>query len=190
MRSRLHARRNAVTMLVTVAILGGFAALALMVEVTAAQAETRHFTDPAGDMTSGQQIHPGDIEAVTVRHETRLRVTVRHEDLQPHAHMGATLFIDTKTDRPGPELVLFAGLSAGTDYIIKRAHKWEPAGDPLTCFHRVGLDYVKEKSTFVVGRACLGDVDEVRVALRVSGPSRKAVDWLRARRAFTPGVSR
>lgn len=163
---------------------------ALTLSVVPVHAETRHFADSAGDMTSGQQVHPGDIEKVTVIHENRLRVTVRHHDLQPDAEIGANLFVDLDPDRRGPELVLTAGLFEGTDYYLTRARNWQAVGEHLTCFHSLDLDYAKSRSSFVFGRSCLGDVDEVRVALRVSGPSNEAVDWLQGRRAFTDCVSR
>jgi hypothetical protein len=166
------------------------AAVLLLLLAAPARADTRQFTDAVGDMTSGQQIHPGDIESVTVSHENRLRVTVRHNDLQPDYQVGASVFIDTDPGRPGPELVLTGGLFEGTDYYLTKAQDWKSAGEHLTCFHRIALNYAEDTSTFIIGRSCLGDADQLSIASRVTGPSMEAVDWLKGRRLFTPSVAR
>jgi hypothetical protein len=162
----------------------------LAMSAAPASADTRHFADASGDMTTGQEVHPGDIEDVVVRNAHRLHVSVSHADLAPDAVTGAQLFIDTDAERRGPELVLSAGLYDGTDYQLNRARRWAPVGGPLACSYQVELHYGTDRSEFTIGRGCLGAADEVRVALRVSGPGSEAVDWLTDRRTFTPAIAR
>jgi hypothetical protein len=68
--------------------------------------------------------------------------------------------------------------------------KW---GDVVDGFHQLTLDYDKDKTRMVISRAALGNVGDVRVAVRVAGErpdGTHVVDWLKEPRYFTPWVAR
>ncbi len=55
------------------------------------------------------------------------------------------------------------------------------------------LNYGTDRSLFVIGRACLGDVDGARVAVRTAGNDGDGgvdVDWLQGRWNFTDWSAR
>ena len=55
------------------------------------------------------------------------------------------------------------------------------------------LDYTKEQTRMRISREALGDVDAVRVSVKVAGQrtdGSQVVDWLGERRSFTSWVER
>ena len=69
----------------------------------------------------------------------------------------------------------------------------KPVGEQLNCAHRVVLTCDTDRSLFVIGRACLGDVDRARVAVRTAGNDGDGgldVDRLHGRKNFTDWIAR
>lgn len=142
--------------------------------------------------------HGVDLRAVNVVHgDENLKIVLNHTNLRPSPKSGAggAVYIDTDPADKGPELVFVGGYFDGTDYQLLHTEgfgvkNWKGV---VKGFHILRLDYVKEQTRMRISRAALGPVDEVRVAVRVSGERRdgtQVVDWLGARRSFTPWVSR
>jgi hypothetical protein len=134
-----------------------------------------------------------DIWRVKVTHEKRVRVDIKFKNLVPAFQSGASasIFVDTDKATAGPEFVLGTGLFEGTDYAMFRAEAWKSVGEPLTCFHKVTLDYDRDVAHVVFGRGCLGTPDAVRVAVKAASEHMGDVhvDWLKGFRKFTPWVS-
>ena len=178
------------TRMIQTALAGTIAVAALGVTATSAEAGTPWYSDSERDSAAGADIHP-----VRVMHGDRLRVTVQHDDLVRSADSNAagTVYVDLRPGKPGPELALTAGLMDGTDYALVRMRSWKPVGERLTCAHRMVPNYDTDRSLFVIGRTCLGDVDRARVAVRTSGNDGDGgldVDWLHGRRNVTDWIAR
>lgn len=164
-------------------------AVALLALTTApAAAERAAFRDPADAAPSLT-----DIRRVTVDHgRERVSVRVLFTDLRRHSDGGAsglTLLLDTRPARSGPEFRLTTGLQAGTDYHLVRIRDGRPVGEPLTCSHRVRLDFANEVARFSAARGCLGFPDRVRLGVKMTDASEPVVDWLGKRRSFTPWLA-
>lgn len=152
-----------------------------------ASAETSVFKDDRGDM--GDR---ADIIRVRVVNEKNVRVRIKHENLTRRGSRGASVYLDTNFDRRGPEYVFVAGITAGTDFVLMRARRWQGRGEPLTCAHDLKLDFAGDVSVFKVSRGCLRDPRAVKVAVQV-GAHRNGesfTDWLVKRRHLTPRVAR
>ena len=173
------------------AVAAAAAALALGFAAPAA-ASSIGVTDPA-DVDHGV-----DLRAVRVANgDENLRIVLNHTDLRrsPRSGAGGAVYIDTDPADRGPELVFVGGYFAGTDYQLLHTEgfgvkKW---GDVVDGFHQLTLDYDKDKTRMVISRAALGNVGDVRVAVRVAGErpdGTHVVDWLKEPRSFTPWVSR
>jgi hypothetical protein len=105
---------------------------------------------------------------------------------------GLAIFLDLDTSKPGPEYRLDTGLQSGTDYQLSRARKWKPVGEPLTCDHRLRLDFKRNVAKFRVARSCIGAPDELRVGVKMTDlydGSHPVTDWLGKPRSFTPWVA-
>jgi hypothetical protein len=175
---------------VQTALVGALALTALGATASGASAGTPWYSDSAGDSSAG-----ADILKVRVMHGERLRVTIQHDDLvrSARSNAGGTVFVDLRPGKPGPELALTGGLTDGTDYALVRVRDWKPVGEQLTCFHRLVANFDTDRSLFVIGRACLGEVDRARVAVRTGGSDGEGgyeVDWLNRRRHFTDWIAR
>jgi opacity protein-like surface antigen len=149
-------------------------------------------TDPA-DVDHGV-----DLRAVrVVNGDNVLKIVLNHDDLRrsPRSGAGGAVYIDTDPADKGPELVFVGGYFAGTDYQLLHTEgfvvkKW---GDPVKGFHELTLDYVKDKTRMRISRGALGNVGDVRVAVRVAGDrpdGTHVVDWLGEPRSFTRWVAR
>jgi hypothetical protein len=87
------------------------------------------------------------------------------------------------------------GYFEGTDYQLLTtegfgARRWK---EPVTGSYRMTLDYAKDQTRMRISRAALGDVDAVRVSVKVAGQrtdGSQVVDWLGERRSFTSWVDR
>jgi hypothetical protein len=167
---------------VTAAVLG-----ATLLAAPAAQAQQRRYTDPADASASLT-----DIRAVKTDHGARqLSVTVRFTDLQRRSTggpSGLSIGIDTRSSRPGAEYRLTTGLQEGTDYQLMRVRNGHAVGEPLSCSHRVRLNFAEDRLKFVAARNCLGSPARVRVAVRMRDEwdaSHPITDWLGARGSYT-----
>jgi hypothetical protein len=177
--------------LIGTAITAAAAALALGLSGPASAASIG-VTDPA-DVDHGV-----DLRSVrVVNGELNLKIVLTHTDLvrSPRSGAGGAVFIDIDPADRGPELVFAGGYFQGTDYQLLHTEgfaikKW---GKPVEGFHQLTLDYDKEKTRMKISRAALGDVDDVRVAVRVAGDrtdGTHVTDWLGEPRSYTRWVSR
>jgi hypothetical protein len=105
------------------------------------------------------------------------------------------VYFDTDPADKGPEYVFAGGFFEGTDYLLSRTEgfgvkKW---GKAVRCDYQMRLDHGHEKTRIRMAQDCLGDVDQVRVAVKVAGQRTDGttlVDWLGEPREFTAWVPR
>lgn len=141
-----------------------------------------------------------DIRRVGVDHaERRVRIKVKVTDLRrsPGAGNGyasAGIYFDTDPGDKGPEYLLTTGLYSGMDYqLIEVEGFGTRTGEPMSCGHRLTLDYRRDMVRGWVARKCLGKPDAVRVAVRMVDQydaSHPVVDWLKGKKKFTRAVAR
>lgn len=174
-------------------VLTSIATAAVLTGVLAAPAAAQHasYRDPADASASLT-----DIRRVTVAHGTeRVTVKVRFTDLRRRSTggpSGLAIFFDTDGGRRGPEYQLGTGLQAGTDYQLVRSRQRRPAGEPLTCAHKVRLDYARDRLVFRAARDCFDDPGRVRVGVKMTDDwdaSHPVHDWLGAPRSWTAWLS-
>lgn len=144
-------------------------------------------------------VHHGvDLRSVTVTYgERALTVRLDHTNLRPHWRTGSSgsVFVDTDPGNRGPELVFAAGFFRGTDYALLSTEGFGPAtwGAPVECAHRMRVDYAEDTVHLRIGADCLGEPEQVRVAVKVGGErsdGSRVTDWLSGPRAFTDWVAR
>lgn len=179
--------RNSAIRTATVAAL---ATLALGVAAPA-MAEKIGVSDPADASAS-----LSDIRRVTVDHGLeQVFVKVRFTELEPTSDGGPSslaILLDTNSHKRGPEFRLGTGLQTGTDYQLMRVKDWKSVGEPLTCDHRLRLDFAANAAKFRAARTCLGNPDEVRVGVKMTDlydGSHPIHDWLGEPRSFTTWVA-
>jgi hypothetical protein len=142
--------------------------------------------------------HGVDLHAVRVGNgEKNLRVVLTHTNLRrdPGTGSGGVVYIDTDPTDKGPEFAFVGGFFEGTDYQLVAtegfgAKNW---GDAVDGSYRMILDYRQEQTRIRIAQDALGDVGELRVAVRVAGrrtDGSKVVDWLGEPRSFTGWVDR
>ena len=171
--------------------------------VATAAALTLGLAAPAAAASIGVKdpadIGPGvDLRAVQVANgERNLRIVLNHTNLRrdPRTGAGGVVYIDTDADDRGPELAFVGGYFEGTDYQLLTTEGFGPKRwkEPVTGSYRMTLDYTKEQTRMRISRAALGDVDAVRVSVKVAGhrtDGSQVVDWLGERRSFTTWVDR
>jgi hypothetical protein len=158
----------------------------------AAGAETAGFKDARGDIAHGADLHN-----VRVVNEAAVRVKVRHDDLVRSFESGSGIkvFIDTKRGQAGPEYIFLGGTFEGSDYALVKADGWKPASrraEPLACGYIMKLNYADDIANIRIDHECIGDPDEVRVAVRTGGETDSGFvhDWLGDRRELTAWVAR
>ncbi len=163
------------------------AAVGATLLATPAQAQQARYADPAD--ASGSL---SDIRAVSVDHgPAQLVVKVAFTDLRRRSTggpAGLNIGIDTRPGVPGAEFRLGTGLQEGTDYQLMRVRNGRVVGEPLSCGHRVRLDFAANRLTFVAARACLGSPARVRIAVKMRDEwdaSHPITDWLGARGSWT-----
>jgi len=151
--------------------------------------------DVADPVESG---HGVDLHAVHVGNgEKNLRVVVTHTNLRrdPRTGSSGVVYIDTDPTDKGPEFAFVGGFFEGTDYQLVTtegfgARNW---GEPVEGSYRMILDYSEEQTRIRISQEALGDVRELRVAVRVTGrrtDGTTVVDWLGEPRSFTGWVDR
>ncbi|HEY0903385.1 MAG TPA: hypothetical protein VGE14_05805 [Marmoricola sp.] len=140
--------------------------------------------------------HGVDLRSVRVVNSDRnVRIVLTHTNLRrdPRSGAGGAVYIDTDPADRGPELVFAGGYFEGTDYQLLHTEgfgvkKW---GKVVDGFHILRLDYDREQTRMRMSRKAVGNVDDVRVAVRVAGDRRdgtSVVDWLGEPRSYTPWV--
>ena len=156
-----------------------------------AAAERAGFSDPAD--VGGASLN--DIRHVRVDHRADgLDVTVRFADLRRRSGggpAGLTIRFDTRSRRYGPEFQLTSGLYAGTDYQLMKVRANRTVGEPLSCPHRVRLDFGKDRLRFHATSGCLGSPSRVRIGVKMTDEfdgSHPVTDWLGEPRSYTPWV--
>lgn len=167
--------------------IAGTAVVLIGLAVAPASAERASYADPA-DTTASLT----DIRKVTLNHGAdRVKVKVRFTDLRRSSDGGPaslTVLIDTRTSSNGPDFKLTSGLQSGTDYQLVKLRGGRPVGEPLTCSHRVQLDFARDRLVFTAARGCLGDPGRVRIGIRMTDAydgSHPVTDWLGEPRSFT-----
>jgi hypothetical protein len=149
-----------------------------------AHAERYSVDDPAD--ASGSR---NDIYGLTVTHgQERVKFSILVDDLRRVSSAGATLFLNTNPDDPGPEYALGTGLSSGTDYALVRVEGWRsPGSDPLNCDYHLRLGYRADVVSGWISRACLKKPATVAAAVKMvdaADPSHLIRDWAPATRKF------
>jgi hypothetical protein len=166
-------------------------ALAALVAATVvagpAHAAKKRYADPA-DATASLT----DIRSVLVDHRAgQLVVKIRFTDLRRRSTggpSGLTMLIDTRSDRAGAEFRLTTGLQEGTDFQLMKVRGGRVVGEPLTCAHRLRLDFAGDRMVFGASRSCLQSPSGVRIGIKMRDDfdaSHPVVDWLGAPRSFT-----
>lgn len=139
--------------------------------------------------------HGSDLLELRVAHRAAdVVVASTHRDLRrsPASGSGGAVFYDTDPADRGPEFVLVGGWFAGTDYVLLETEGFATKqwGEPVEAgTYRQRIAYRADRVVTVVSRESLGDPDQVRVAVRASGPSGD-VDWVGAPGAFTGWLDR
>lgn len=180
----MNTRTRALTLAATSAATLALAAPAMAASLTV--------TDPE-DISHGV-----DLRKVKVANgDETLRVTLTHINLRKSFRTGAggSVYLDTDPADKGPEYVFAGGFFEGTDYLLSETEGFGPDkwGKAVSCDYRMRLDYVEEKTRMRMAQDCLGDVDQVRVAVKVAGQRTDGttlVDWLGEPRQFTAWVPR
>jgi hypothetical protein len=152
-----------------------------------AYAERAYYPDPADASASLT-----DIRGVTVDHgPSRLVVKVRFADLRRRSTggpSGLAILINTRMDRKGAEFLLTTGLQSGTDYQLVRMRRGKVVGEPLSCAHKVVLDFDADRLRFRAARACLDTPESVSVSVKMRDEwdsSHPVTDWLGEPRSYT-----
>ena len=148
-------------------------------------------------VSDADDIAPGvDLRRARIVNDTAVRVVTRHDDLRPFAGAaGLRVFLDTDLDggRAGVRVQCRAPPTAPTSRWCAAAGATAAPGWRASCSYRQRLDYAEDVSRIRIARSCLGNPDEVRVAVRVDGTTRDGQprrDWLRGHRAWTRWVAR
>jgi hypothetical protein len=142
--------------------------------------------------------HGVDLRTVKVYDgEANLKITLSHVNLRKSYKTGASgsVYLDTDPTDKGPEYVFSGGFFEGTDYMFTRTEGFgvKQWGQPVKCSYRMTLDYDREQTRMRMSQDCLGDVDQVRVAVKVAGQrtdGTTVTDWLGEPREFTGWVAR
>jgi hypothetical protein len=152
-----------------------------------AEAATRVFHDPAGDVSSGI-----DVTRVSVDNANRLILTATHHDLSRQAFQSVGYFVDTDGSRPGPEFVVVGGFP-GSEWNVFKARGWKAVGWPLACPVNMVVSYRSDYTRFALARSCLGgERGRVRVSLfatRKKPNGTTAREYMPAYHRFTSWVS-
>ena len=154
-----------------------------------AWAQTRSFSDAAGD--SGRA---PDIRTVDVSYAKALRIQAHHVGPKLSVTTSVTYWLDTRRRDKGPEYRAFA-VPNSDSFGLLRVEGWKSKGTPVKCRGlRMRADIFDQTRTLTLrapGR-CIGDPPRVRVAVRVlkhgkGGPWR---DWAPAAFHFYGWVGR
>jgi hypothetical protein len=145
--------------------------------------------------------HGSDILSLNVRNGAKnLNVTTTHDNLvpRPASGSGGALFIDTDASDRGPEYVLVAGYTRGTDYQLLHTDgfRHQTWGDPVeNGDYIMRVNYKGDTVRVRISQAALHRPDAVRVSVRASGTrtdgtSMGLVDWVGKRRSWSLWIGR
>jgi hypothetical protein len=151
--------------------------LALVVAFTAiavvpSHADQERFFDGRRDLRVGG----ADLHQVVVRHERRVVLTFRHQDLRAGYYASVTAYIDTTKRRPGPEYGIGGGIGGGSDWQLWRMRQWRSVSGPINCPTELNVDYRNDISQFVIPRRCIRWPGRVRVSV-VASDDDGGRDW-------------
>lgn len=141
--------------------------------------------------------HGSDLLALQVRNAgENVDVTTKHADLRrsPATGSAGTIYVDTDRDDRGPEYVFVGGFYEGTDYRLLETEGFGQSawGDSIEHGDYImRVSYAKDRVRIRMSRAALGNPDDVRVAVRISGTTKdgsSVVDWAGKPRRFTPWI--
>ena len=154
-----------------------------------AEAATRTFTDPKGDVA-----HPMDIEWVKVHNARRLVVTLKHRNITAGEQRGGSsgVYIDVDRGNGNRPTYLIAG-GVGTDYSFFIMRDWTRSLSTPKCRYRETLDYDRNLTRFSISRGCLNgasfEATEVRVSAIANVSSRRN-DWTPGFHRWSPWIPR
>jgi hypothetical protein len=159
-----------------------------------ANADFRSVPDPADATGSLNDIRRVGIDHTKGRVWLRIKVTdLRRSPGAGHGFASAGIYFDTKPGDKGPEYLLTTGLYSGMDYqLIEVEGFGTHTGEPMSCGHRITLDYKRDVVRGWVARACLKRPDAVRLAVKMVDDydaSHPVVDWLKGKKKFTRAVA-
>ena len=176
----------------TIAAVALTAAALPLVVAGPASAEQFRIDDPQ------ESTHGSDLLALQVRNGAEnVDVTTQHADLRrsPATGTAGTIYIDTDPRDRGPEYVFVGGFYAGTDYRLLETEGFGRSawGDPIEHGDYImRAKYAEDRVRIRMSRAALGNPDDVRVAVRISGTRASGgsvVDWAGKPRSFTPWLA-
>lgn len=149
-----------------------------------AHAERYSIDDPADAPAS-----TNDIRAFTYVHgKANVRFVIDVDDLRARSLAGATIFIDTRGGRKGPEFGLGTGLGSGTDYALFRTKGWRaaPGSEPIACDYDVKLRYKTDKAVVTIDRECLRMPKRVRASVKMvdTVDGKQVRDWAPGAKKF------
>lgn len=178
-RSTLHSRRT------RAAIVLAAAAAVVAAGVAPASAETLR-TDDGADATASLT----DMRKIRITHGTEdVTVRITYPNLRKKGAAHQSVYLDRNPDRRGPEFALFTPLFSGSEYALVRMRDWKVSSDgPISCSYSVDLRWARDVALVRIDRTCLGNPDDLRVALRMrdlADGSHPVTDWLGERREFT-----
>lgn len=158
--------------------------LGLLGLATPAQAERYSIDDPADASGSNNDIR----ELTYVHGAENVRFVIAVADLRASSTAGATLFLDTRPKRKGPEFGLGTGLGSGTDYALFRTRGWQSTGDqPMNCDYQLRLRYKLDKVVGTISRDCLNKPARIAGAVKMVDDfdsSHPILDWAPGAKKF------
>ena len=154
-----------------------------------ANAERYSIDDPADAAGSNNDI----LELTYVHGAENVRFVITVADLRAASTAGATLFLDTKPKRKGPEFGLGTGLGSGTDYALFRTKGWKSTGNqPVDCDYQLRLRYKTDRVVGTISRECLNNPTKIAGAVKMVDnfdPSHPIRDWAPGTRTFGQRVA-
>jgi hypothetical protein len=165
----------------------GVTVMASLTVLQPAHADTRRFSDRAGDTSL-----PADITTVRVSNGAeRLTIAIRPGRVELGDDF--TFWLDTRAKNPGPEYKV--GVVPNSDaFGLVRVDAFGERGTPVPCegLRATADAFTPEWVSTSVPRSCLHDFGRVRVAVkaRYANGDTSVVDWAPAKRKFFGWVAR
>ncbi|WP_183093861.1 hypothetical protein [Nocardioides stalactiti] len=168
----------------------GLAAAALTLTLAGPANAELYGVDDANDSPHGSDLYSAQIDYK----ERKVVIKTVHDNLRraPSSGSGGVVFLDTDPEDAGPEYAFVAGYTEGTDYQLIEVDAFRPEtwGEPVDGNYDMDVNYADDTVRFEISRAAIDRPDEIRVAIRVSGPSFASRDWLGPEHGFTPWIAR
>ncbi len=134
-----------------------------LVAAPTAAADTTNFTDSSTDAKPAY-----NIERVKMNNGHRIFVKASMEKIRKDRG-GLSVYFDTRGPDRGPEFVVHAGLSDGSDWQGLSIENWN--GDDtkmLKCSIRLAINYRQDTARYSIARKCFNRPSRIRVAARAS----------------------